>query len=265
MGDVSDAEIVRIANGFLMDAPPGEFMEVVTDLRGLLPKESLLNDSAPQTFKNYNSDHMIQVDVNGKKAIITKYNEIGDNTYLDATNKQSFKFDHIRQEVSSVSGADVPTNALRDALERETVTYCSEHFPNGSCGVFLVKSDIFICISAARFNAQNFWNGRWRSVWKIENNGSKITGRLRLNVHYYEEGNVQLVTDTNKTVPGSSDAKAIISAIKKVEQEFEVELEQSYNTMGTNTFKALRRALPMTATKINWNSIKSYSLGKDMK
>jgi hypothetical protein len=100
---------------------------------------------------------MIQVDVQGKKALVTKYNEVGSNEYLDATNKQSFRFDHIKQEVSSVSGASVPSNALRDALEREVVTYTSEHFPSGTCGVFLVKGDIFICISAARFNSQNFW------------------------------------------------------------------------------------------------------------
>lgn len=57
----------------------------------------------------------------------------------------------------------------------------------------------------------------------------------------------------------------IIESIKNSEQEFEQELEQSYTTMGSNTFKALRRALPMTATKINWGAIKSYSVGKGMK
>jgi capping protein alpha len=102
-------------------------------------------------------------------------------------------------------------------------------------------------------------------VWKVSGNGSSVTGRIRLNVHYFEDGNVQLQTDTNKTIQGSSDAKVIVESIKKVEQEFEMELEASYNALGTNTFKALRRALPMTANKINWNSIKAYSLAKDMK
>ena len=47
-------------------------------------------------------------------------------------------------------------------------------------------------------------NGRWRSVWKVSNGGNDITGRIRVNVHYFEDGNVQLETDTTKTISGSS-------------------------------------------------------------
>jgi len=47
----TDEEITDIANGFLLNAPPGEFMEVVTDVRTLLPNEALINESAPRTFR----------------------------------------------------------------------------------------------------------------------------------------------------------------------------------------------------------------------
>jgi hypothetical protein len=35
-------------------------------------------------------------------------------------------------------------------------------------------------------------NGRWRSVWSVEKGGSKLTGSAKVQVHYYEDGNVQL-------------------------------------------------------------------------
>ena len=178
------------------------FYSHTIDLRALLPKESLLNDSAPQTFKTYNEDQMIQVEVNGKKALISKYSEVGNNEYVDAVNKQAFSFDHIKQEVSNVHGTSVSTNSLRDGLEQEILKYTRDHYPCGTSGVYLKGSDVFICISAARFNNQNFWNGRWRSVWKVS--GGKVTGRIRVNVHYFEDGNVQLITEANKSINAGS-------------------------------------------------------------
>lgn len=61
MSDLSPQEKIKIANGFMLNAPPGEFMEVVTDVRGLLEDDSIINDTAPATFRQYNTDQMLQV------------------------------------------------------------------------------------------------------------------------------------------------------------------------------------------------------------
>jgi len=266
----STEELVGICNNFLLNAPPGEFMEVVTDVRALLPNESLLNESAPRTFRQYNTEQMLLVDSpgNSHKVLITKYGEVADGEYLDPKGKQVISFDHIKQEVTGkrpIGGElDGSLEPLRAAFEKHAFEYVGQHYPNGGCTVYAKDGKIIICISSAKFNPHNFWNGRWRSVWTYGD--GELIGHYKISVHYYEDGNVQLNTDTTQKASlsdaGSPDATAAaaLKTITKMEQAFQQSLDTSYATMGDTTFKALRRALPITRTRIDWGKIKNYKI-----
>lgn len=77
-----------------------------------------------------------------------------------------------------------------------------------------------------------FRNGRWRSQWEIpaleKNETIEINGISRINVHYYEDGNVQLSTKKNLTAQAKysscpiETAKTVVSGIEKAEAIFEV-------------------------------------------
>jgi len=280
---ISNDEMVTIANGFLLSAPPGEFMEVVTDVRALLPNESLLNSTAHATFREFNTDQMVQVNSPGNKhqVLITKHGEVGDNGYLDPRGKQVLIYDHIKQEVTGsrhASDIDGEVEAFRSAFDQEAQRYTDEHYaPHGTVTVYGKKEGgqhhIIIATSSSKFNPHNFWNGRWRSVWTISYKPGgqvQIQGTLRVNVHYYEDGNVQLNTQTtkNSTVAGSADpatlAREVVKAISKLDGNFHASLDTLYNTMGDTTFKALRRALPITKNKIDWHKIRTYRLGQEL-
>jgi len=256
-------------------------MEVVTDVRGLLSDESIINESAPSTFREYNTDQMIQVQSPGHnhKVLITKYGEVNPGEYVDPRGGQVIFFDHIRQEVTGsrpISGElDSTVEPYRSAFDNAIGHYVAEHYLNGTVTVYGKKEGrgfvITVCISSAKFNPNNFWNGRWRGVWtcKLTPGGGaiEISGRLRVNVHYYEDGNVQLTTDTPKTISvnGGNDpkstAEAAAKAIEKCDADYHNKLELSYNTMGDTTFKALRRVLPITRQKLDWTKIQAYKVG----
>jgi len=262
-------------------APPGELNEVVQDVRCLLNNDDLLNRNALETFRTYNTNQMLQIQNGDHEALITKMGELSPNEYLDPLGKQVITFDHIKQQITGhreiKRELDASAEPFRKAIEDAAVNYVNEHYQNGSPAVYSAKegSDmkITICISSSKFSPTNFWGGRWRSIWVAKfKPGSelKLEGNVAVQIHYYEDGNVQLNTKflKNAAVKAPSDAKALSEAclkeIGKLEQEYHTALEHSYNTMGDTTFKALRRVLPITRERIKWEKIKNYRIGADV-
>jgi capping protein alpha len=82
-------------------------------------------------------------------------------------------------------------------------------------------------------------------------------------VHYFEDGNVQLNSD--KEIPATSVsgnvAESIVKLIKDADHEYQTALNESYAQLSDNTFKALRRILPVTRNKLDWNKILNYKVG----
>eukprot|EP00033_Pygsuia_biforma_P000474 GCRY01000560.1.p1 GENE.GCRY01000560.1~~GCRY01000560.1.p1 ORF type:complete len:286 (-),score=54.03 GCRY01000560.1:222-1079(-) len=283
MSDITEEETIRIANAFLLSSPPGEFNEVVADVRTLIDNDSLLNNSAAHTFREYNTNQMVIVSPSeiDHKVLITKYGEVAEGEFLDPASKKVITFDHFKQEALEVRDAsaeeiDTASESYRDALAKEVEEYADDHYPSGAGAVYGKTNDsnteLIVCLSSAKFNPGNFWNGRWRSVWKVSFSGAgsaTLTGKFNVIVHYYEDGNVQLRSEMEKKVAveisdEASTAQAIIAAVKTHEGAYQAALEEHYNTMSDSTFKQLRRKLPITKDKIDWAKMNGYKLAGDM-
>jgi len=105
-------------------------------------------------------------------------------------------------------------------------------------------------------------NGRWRSTYTLDPTARALTGTINVDVHYYEDGNVRLIT--NKAVSlslassPSSSGTEIMRAIAGAERKYQEELNRAFGNLSEGAFKGLRRQLPVTRQRVEWEKIGGY-------
>ena len=62
----------------------------------------------------------------------------------------------------------------------------------------------------------------------------------------------------------SGTGAGIGKEISATEKKYQEELNRSFTTLSEGAFKALRRQLPVTRQKIEWDKVASYRLGQDI-
>lgn len=268
---ISDQEKVKIVSDFVTNAPPGEFNEVFNDVRVLLGNDSLLKSGCANAFARYNKDSFIPVEVPGEgtKTLITQHNEISGNVYFDPRSKKEFQFDHLRKEASQPQVKSAGANeSTRAEFQSKLDAYCGSFYKDGVCSTYVSNGNIVMVIEDHKYSPRNFWNGRWTSEWTIPANGGELKGTMKVVVHYYEAGNVQVhgSKEHKEKVSGSgaSLAAAALKIIEKVEAEYQYGINENYQQLNSTTFKALRRALPLTRHKLDWNKIHFGSVASQL-
>ncbi|OQR88924.1 F-actin-capping protein subunit alpha [Thraustotheca clavata] len=264
---------LSIARRLLQSSPPGELRDVAKDVSKLLPagllSDATLNHSYLVSAMTPDRTHRI---------VISKETEVDLTHYLDSKNKKIFGFDHINHQLKPNEVQDCPEKfslldePYRLALQNALDDYSLAQYTNQ--GVVAVVStgenEIAIVISTERINLRNYWSGRWTSQWKLQLEGQAATlsGSIDLHVHYYEDGNVQLQSrkDVEQTITyhdPSSLASAVAQAIIDEEHVIHSNLEDMYINMSEETFKEMRRVMPVTQTKMDW-SIHAHRTAKDL-
>jgi len=108
-------------------------------------------------------------------------------------------------------------------------------------------------------------NGRWRSLYILSPSSSTLTGSIKVDVHYYEDGNVRMLTTKPVSLSVASvSAIAVVREIAALEKKYQEELNKGFGNLSEGAFKGLRRQLPITRQKIEWDKISGYRLGQDI-
>ncbi|ESR46653.1 hypothetical protein CICLE_v10001982mg [Citrus x clementina] len=281
----------EIAKWFLLNSPAGEIQYVAKDLRLVLNDNEVYDEAVSESFPIYNKSHMIclQMPAGAGDVLVTSFGELGENEYLDPRTAQVAIVDHVKQVCTEVRPAtdeelsSAYVEEFRSALDVEILKYAGEAYPKGVCSVYCTKGkevegpgfnfELVVVISACRLSPQNFCNGSWRSVWTIEFQDEaqvlEVKGKLQVGAHYFEEGNVQLDAkhecgDSTLFQSPDDSAISISNILRHHETEYLASLEVSYSNLPDNTFKDLRRKLPVTRTLFPWHNTSQFSLTREI-
>ncbi|KAJ2065216.1 F-actin-capping protein subunit alpha [Coemansia sp. S146] len=263
----TDDRIAKAA-GFLLFSPPGEVDDVFNDIRGIVSDDDALQQHIGPVLAESNMQQFLAVDVPERQSsvLITPYNQVEEGRYLDPNTCTVFRFDHLRREASDAQdGSDlvVPeTEELRAALQKALSSYVAAHYSSGTVSVFSHEGSVVSCIVSNRFSPNNYWNGSWRSVWSFNPESGQLNGSTKVRVHYFEEGNVQL--DTQSDFAADVKADRVKDMIAKFEGEFQQGINDGYVMLAERTFRGLRRTLPVTRNKIDWEKIANYKIGGEL-
>lgn len=289
--ELSPKQKKEIAKWFLLNSPAGEIQYVAKDLRLVLNDNKVYDEAVSESFPIYNKSHMIclQMPAGAGDVLVTSFGELGENEYLDPRTAQVAIVDHVKQvctEVRPATDEELPSayvEEFRSALDVEILKYVGEAYPKGVCSVYCTKGkevegagfnfELVVVISACRLSPQNFCNGSWRSVWTIEFQDEaqvlEVKGKLQVGAHYFEEGNVQLDAkhecgDSTLFQSPDDSAISISNILRHHETEYLASLEVSYSNLPDNTFKDLRRKLPVTRTLFPWHNTSQFSLTREI-
>lgn len=84
-------------------------------------------------------------------------------------------------------------------------------------------------------------------------------------MHYYEDGNVRLLTSKPVSLNSASlTAQTVVRDIALAEKKYQEELNRGFTNLSEGAFKGLRRQLPITRQKVEWDKIAGYRLGQDI-
>lgn len=294
-----------------MQAPPGQVHKVISDLQGILQSSSSsfkmddqmltslvrqynLKNHFPIQAMQQHSDENSSTSQNDNSitsladvtVVLSQEAQIDATHYLYPKRRQVVEIDHLTQKVvhyddtteeESKEHFSSPYENERLAIEKAMETYSDEKFGSKYYSSVLVSKDnqLTIVCSAQRINLRNYWSGQWTSKWIIDNlqtsNELVLKGTIKLAVHYFENGNLQLHSQKDLSIPLKSAhyfnpeelGQLIKTTILNAENVIQSNLEKMYLNMKMETLKEMRRVMPITQTKMDW-SIHTHRTAKTL-
>jgi len=123
-------------------------------------------------------------------------------------------------------------------------------------------NNIFVSSYSELDDKTNCFSGSWFSQWKVKTDSASealVSGKVIIKAYAYDNSNMQLQTtedfgDTAVAVEGNDLSKSFVAQISLWEQQVMDSLQQLHDEMN-DKLKSLRRVLPVTRTKMDWNVI----------
>lgn len=174
--------------------------------------------------------------------------------------------------LGSASSSKPNEDECPPALARAMDEFIALQYSSPSvCASWEVTEGTSVRIYAERIDASNSNAGSWKSNYTISADGGSISGNAVVCALAFESGgNVQLhstlsfdqveVGPPARLEDEALWAKSIVDRIRCMEDDAIEKLNSMYAEVSTTTLKRLRRVMPVTRTKFDWDNIRSHHL-----
>ena len=244
-----------IIKNLLEVTPPGEYDLAFRDLQIICQNTSI--PSIPQNTRlTWLEKKYTPVKIDDHYAIICKEARVSNlGEYIDPVTFQLFTITLdplvVQKNESVAQAQNSPTRQqYQDTFSKYVKTaYNSE----AAAGVYPKADGFSIILVGVSVNLKNFRTGSVIGNYSIEN--EKVNGKISSIQHFYESGNAicEHISKISATFqPG--DANDLLNCISEFESSWLSSLTQTLDRIFSTEMNKLRRKLPVTATKINWEA-----------
>lgn len=199
--------------------------------------------------------------------ILSKYGNKGDFSFDDPNAHAILDLDPVNLSLLNTTSyqVDEEIELQRKNVQDAADKYIKSFYSKGIATVYGGPNEYMIYFSTEKYNPDNFWNGKWVSEWKLVMDQNSLQGNIKIHIHYFEDGNVQLKQHKEVSLSlGDNSIKSVFKSIQSAEHDIHTNLIMACSTLCDTSFKGLRRALPLTKAKMDWAAIGNYKIGSEL-
>lgn len=215
----------------LLSAPPGQFDLVLGDLLNIVSggdlKSVLSSEFVDGVRKEYEARHLLDIE--------DRHDDDGENALVVELRRE------LQRYVERAYGG-------KGVLCRQSV-----HTDN--------KHEIVVSLRCERLSLPNCHAGSWAASYVYD--GSFLRGSATVQAHYFENGNVRLRSHRSFPPVRVDNGGDILARIQHCEDELSRDLRELYASVNDTTLKHMRRVLPVSRTKMDWN-VRSHRVTKNL-
>ena len=247
---------------FIIDKTPiGLLDSSIKNLKVLLKEETMNNPEILKEIKNYKENHLYPISIQNvkNKVIISSVNKDSDEFYYDQGQKVRFKL-NAKCQVEKLEEYESKSET-RKKIEKKVIEYVNKYYnkENTYYNVYFdsLLDKIHVLICGQNINEKNFWSGEWLSIWELDLNDKKVTGEIKVNTIYYEDGNMQFnfkknYETINKGKDDESIADDLIRFIEKNENEIQKNMVKTNPNSNEEFIQSLRKSVSLIGNNMNW-------------
>jgi capping protein alpha len=246
---------LKLATAFLANAPAGEFEIVASDLEGLTGNAKLVKAARDAAYLQWAHSQALLVSLDGNNVIVADESKVSEGAYINPYTEKLFRLDGSTKKFKATNDNAPKSSPQRAQLQQLLVDYARAAYKSTvGVGVYDAKSTLLILLRSSSISLKNFRTGNLIARYKLESNG-KLTGTISVTQHYFETGNVMCHQSSKleTTVP-AGDLPQVVAKITEFENQWLRNYIEAFTWLFNEGTPKLRRKLPVSGTKINWEA-----------